>query len=82
MVLTLMTPSFYFAPENPDILRAELTEQSGYGEYRVFTKVFKKADGVTPSQHRRIFLFEPISAFYKEVHDAYRFCEYHRGKPG
>ncbi|MGM9663650.1 MAG: AraC family transcriptional regulator, partial [Eubacteriales bacterium] len=29
---------------------------SGYGDYRVFTKVFKKAEGVTPSQYRRDFL--------------------------
>lgn len=35
---------------------AEVSEQSGYGDYRVFTKVFKKAEGVTPSQYRRDFL--------------------------
>lgn len=35
---------------------AEVAEQSGYGDYRVFTKVFKKAAGVTPSQYRRDFL--------------------------
>lgn len=35
---------------------AEVAEQSGYGDYRVFTKVFKKAEGVTPSQYRRDFL--------------------------
>lgn len=36
---------------------AELAEQSGYGDYRVFTKVFKKSEGVTPSQYRRDFHF-------------------------
>lgn len=35
---------------------AEVAEQSGYGDYRVFTKVFKKAEGITPSQFRRDFL--------------------------
>lgn len=35
---------------------AEVAEQSGYGDYRVFTKVFKKSEGVTPSQYRRDFL--------------------------
>ncbi|MGM9538657.1 MAG: helix-turn-helix domain-containing protein [Candidatus Onthomonas sp.] len=35
---------------------AEVAEQSGYGDYRVFTKVFKKAEGITPSQYRREFL--------------------------
>ena len=30
----------------------EAAEQSGYGNYRVFTKVFKKAGGITPSQYR------------------------------
>ena len=29
---------------------------SGYGDYRVFTKAFKKSEGVTPSQYRRDFL--------------------------
>ena len=37
---------------------AEVAEQSGYGDYRVFTKVFKKAEGITPSQYRRDFLEE------------------------
>ena len=32
---------------------AEVAEQSGYGDYRVFTKVFKKSEGITPSQYRR-----------------------------
>ena len=35
---------------------AEVAEQSGYGDYRVFTKAFKKSEGVTPSQYRRDFL--------------------------
>ena len=33
----------------------EVSEQSGYGDYRVFTKVFKKSEGITPSQYRRDF---------------------------
>ena len=35
---------------------AEVAEQAGYGDYRVFTKVFKKFEGITPSQYRRDFL--------------------------
>ena len=35
---------------------AQVSEQSGYGHYRVFTKVFKKSEGITPSQYRRDFL--------------------------
>lgn len=35
---------------------AEVAEQSGYGDYRVFSKGFKKVEGVTPSQFRRDFL--------------------------
>lgn len=35
---------------------AEVAEQSGYGDYRVFTKSFKKTEGITPSQYRRDFL--------------------------
>ena len=35
---------------------AEVSEQSGYGDYRVFTKVFKKSEGITPSQYRRDFI--------------------------
>lgn len=35
---------------------AEISEKSGYGDYRVFTKAFKKAEGVTPSQYRRNFM--------------------------
>ena len=36
----------------------EIAEQTGYGDYRVFTKVFKKTEGITPSQYRREFLEE------------------------
>ena len=39
-----------------DLSVADISEQSGYGDYRVFTKVFKKTEGVTPSQYRRDFL--------------------------
>ncbi|MDO4482281.1 MAG: helix-turn-helix domain-containing protein [Bacillota bacterium] len=35
---------------------AEIAEQCGYGDYRVFTKVFRKTEGITPSQFRRDFL--------------------------
>lgn len=35
---------------------AEVAERSGYRDYRVFTKVFKKSGGITPSQYRREFL--------------------------
>lgn len=35
---------------------AEVSERSGYGDYRVFTKVFKKSERVTPSQYRLDFL--------------------------
>ena len=35
---------------------ADVAEQAGYGDYRVFTKVFKKSEGITPSQYRRDFL--------------------------
>lgn len=34
----------------------EISELSGYSDYRVFTKVFKKTEGTTPSQYRRDFL--------------------------
>lgn len=34
---------------------AEISERSGYGDYRVFTKAFKKSEGITPSQYRRNF---------------------------
>lgn len=36
----------------------EISERSGYGDYRVFTKAFKKKEGMTPSQYRREFLNE------------------------
>ena len=35
---------------------ADVSEQCGYSDYRVFTKAFKKSEGVTPSQYRRDFL--------------------------
>ena len=35
---------------------SEISEQCGFGDYRVFTKVFKKSEGITPSQYRREFL--------------------------
>ena len=34
----------------------EIADRVGYGDYRVFTKVFKKSEGVTPSQYRREIL--------------------------
>ena len=34
----------------------EIAENTGYSDYRVFTKVFKKTEGITPSQFRRGFL--------------------------
>lgn len=38
----------------------EIASYVGYGDYRVFTKVFKKTEGITPSQFRREFLNEKI----------------------
>ena len=37
---------------------AEISEKCGYGDYRGFTKVFKKTEGMTPSQYRRELLKE------------------------
>ncbi|MDD6268500.1 MAG: response regulator [Oscillospiraceae bacterium] len=37
----------------------EIADKVGYGDYRVFTKVFKKSEGITPSQYRREFLETP-----------------------
>lgn len=34
----------------------EIADRVGYGDYRVFTKVFKKSEGITPSQYRREIL--------------------------
>ncbi len=34
----------------------EISSYAGYSDYRVFTKVFKKTEGITPSQFRREFL--------------------------
>ena len=39
---------------------AEIAGQVGYGDYRIFTKAFKKAEGITPSQYRREFLNNDI----------------------
>lgn len=36
----------------------KVAEQCGYSDYRVFTKVFKKMEGITPSQFRRDFFKE------------------------
>ena len=36
----------------------EIAVNTGYSDYRVFTKVFKKTEGITPSQFRREFLAE------------------------
>ena len=33
----------------------EISENIGYSDYRVFTKVFKKTEGITPTQFRREF---------------------------
>lgn len=38
----------------------EISERSGYGDYRVFTKAFKKAEGSTPSQYRRDFFEKQV----------------------
>ena len=42
-----------------DLPIAEVAEKSGYTDYRVFTKAFKKAEGATPSQYRRDFEVQP-----------------------
>lgn len=34
---------------------ADISDKCGYGDYRVFTKAFKKAEGITPSQYRQNF---------------------------
>ena len=39
-----------------DLPISEVSQQSGYADYRVFTKAFKKAEGVMPSQYRKDFL--------------------------
>ena len=39
-----------------DLPISEVSQQSGYADYRVFTKAFKKSEGVTPSQYRKDFL--------------------------
>lgn len=35
---------------------SEIAEQTGFNDYRVFTKVFKKSENITPTQYRREFL--------------------------
>ena len=42
-----------------DLPIAEVAEKSGYADYRVFAKAFKKAEGATPSQYRRDFGVQP-----------------------
>ena len=39
-----------------DDASSDISDQCGYNDYRVFTKVFKKKEGITPSQFRRDFL--------------------------
>lgn len=39
-----------------DFSISDIAEQVGYGDYRVFTKVFKKVEGITPTQYKREFL--------------------------
>ena len=38
-----------------DLPVSEVAQRSGYADYRVFTKAFKKTEGVTPSQYRQDF---------------------------
>lgn len=38
----------------------EISSRCGYADYRVFTKVFKRNEGITPSQYRRDFLESDI----------------------
>ena len=39
-----------------DLSVTEISSRVGYGDYRVFTKVFKKTESVTPTRFRREFL--------------------------
>ena len=48
--LTLLEDVFNMNPQY-----FEVAQRSGYADYRVFTKAFKKAEGVTPSQYRQDF---------------------------
>lgn len=41
---------------------SDISELCGYGDYRVFTKVFKKSEGITPTQYRHDFYNEKGSA--------------------
>ena len=47
---------------------AEVADRSGFGDYRVFTKVFKKSEGITPSQYRRDFLEETGAGSNRKAH--------------
>ena len=38
-----------------DLSITDIAMESGYSDYRVFTKVFKKAEGITPSRYRHEF---------------------------
>ena len=38
-----------------DLPVSEVAQRSGYADYCVFTKAFKKAEGVTLSQYRQDF---------------------------
>lgn len=38
----------------------EISSRCGYADYRVFTKAFKKNEGITPSQYRREFFESDI----------------------
>lgn len=40
----------------------EISNQCGYGDYRVFTKAFKKVEGSIPSQYRRDFWENPLTS--------------------
>ncbi len=45
-----------------DFSVSEIAGQVGYGDYRVFTKVFKKTEGITPTQYKREFLSGKVEA--------------------
>lgn len=45
----------------------EISVQCGYGDYRVFTKAFKKAEGCTPSQYRRDFMKNKMLIGYRKI---------------
>ena len=39
--------------KEPNLSIQEIAEQSGYTDYFYFTKVFKKAEGISPSKYRK-----------------------------